>query len=135
MYAGPLFAIKLVQALRKREPWRQVITAVAFCLAPLVAYHVVHYLVFGELVPNTYYAKVGFGIDQYARGLLYSNTFMQEYGMWILLAAPVALLASTASIFLTPSSSTSPVRNTVQLVCITVCMRRRSSAVGAAPLA
>jgi hypothetical protein len=57
MYAAPLVAIKLVQAWRGREPVRQARTAVLSFVVPLAVYHVGHYLVFRELVPNTYYAK------------------------------------------------------------------------------
>jgi len=57
MYAAPLVAIKLVQALRGREPMRRARTAVLLFVVPLALYHVGHYLVFHELVPNTYYAK------------------------------------------------------------------------------
>lgn len=57
MYAAPLIAIKAVQAWRGREPVRQARTAVLSFVVPLVVYHVGHYLVFHELVPNTYYAK------------------------------------------------------------------------------
>lgn len=80
------------RAARTREVRSLGIWLAAFALI-FVPYFAWRYATYGWLFPNTYYAKVGFGIDQYARGLLYANTFMQEYGMWILLAAPVALLA------------------------------------------
>src|SRR5690606_20867357 len=57
MYAAPLLAIKLVQALRGREPMRQARQAALGFLVPLALYHAGHYLVFRELVLNTYYAK------------------------------------------------------------------------------
>lgn len=79
MYAAPLFAIKLVQALRKREPWRQLVTAAALCFAPLVAYHIAHYFVFGELVPNTYYAKPG--SREWSRGYTYLTTHLKDTGL------------------------------------------------------
>ena len=59
LYAAPLLAIKLVQVLRKREPLRQAANAALLFMAPLAVYHTAHYLIFGELVPNTYYAKPG----------------------------------------------------------------------------
>jgi hypothetical protein len=78
-YAGPLLAIKLVQALRKREATRQAWTAAAFFVVPLALYHGGHYLVFGELVPNTYYAKpVG---NDWSRGAEYLRTTLRESGL------------------------------------------------------
>ncbi|HTV21903.1 MAG TPA: hypothetical protein VMG12_24605 [Polyangiaceae bacterium] len=79
MYAAPLVAIKLVQALRGREPMRQARRAALLFGVPLVVYHLGHYLVFHELVPNTYYAKPSWhGGPEYLRstatdsGLLYA---------------------------------------------------------------
>lgn len=45
---------------------------------------------YGYLFPNTYYAKVGSGLDQYDRGLRYLAQFMREYAAWLLLLAPLA---------------------------------------------
>jgi hypothetical protein len=58
-----------------------------------VPYFIWRYATYGWLFPNTYYAKVGSGIDEYARGLVYLDRFAQEYAAWMLLAVPVALLA------------------------------------------
>ena len=43
--------------------------------------------------------------------------------------------AATASMYLTPSCSTSPVRKTAQWFCMVCCMRSRIWAVGLPPLA
>jgi hypothetical protein len=85
MYAAPLVAIKLVQAWRGREPLRQARTAVLSFVAPLVVYHVAHYLVFHELVPNTYYAK-----PSWQGGPEYLVSTAKQSGLIYLL--PLALL-------------------------------------------
>jgi arabinofuranosyltransferase len=55
------------------------------------------YATYGWLFPNTYYAKVGSGLDQWERGLRYASTFLQEYGGWSLLIAPIAFATPTFS--------------------------------------
>lgn len=88
LYVAPLFAIKLVQALRKREPWRQVITTSLLCIAPLVLYHAAHYAVFGDFVPNTYYAKPG--SRDWQKGYAYLLTSLADSG--VLYTLPLAVL-------------------------------------------
>jgi hypothetical protein len=58
-------------------------------------YFVWRFGTYGWLFPNTYYAKVGSGIDQYERGLRYLAGFSQEYAAWLLLLAPLALALTT----------------------------------------
>lgn len=79
MYAAPLLAIKLVQSLRQREPWRQAVSAAVFLLVPLITYQIIHYLVFSELVPNTYYAKPG--SRDWSRGYAYLTTNLKDTGL------------------------------------------------------
>lgn len=45
----------------------------------------------GWLFPNTYYTKVGSGIEQYDRGLQYLAGFSREYGAALLLLVPAAV--------------------------------------------
>lgn len=59
-----------------------------------VPYFAWRYAEYGWLLPNTYYAKVGTGLDQYDRGLRYAMQFTQEYTAWLLLLVPIAI-AST----------------------------------------
>jgi hypothetical protein len=44
--------------------------------------------------PNTYYAKVGDGVDQVDRGVKYVLHFLQESGGWLLLLLPLAIAES-----------------------------------------
>ncbi len=60
----------------------------AVLFAPYFAWR---YATYGWLFPNTYYAKVGAGLDQYRRGLQYLASFSQEYAGWLVLLAPVAV--------------------------------------------
>lgn len=59
--------------------------------AVFVPYFLWRYQTYGWYFPNTYYAKVGGGIDQYERGLNYLVAFSQEYGGWLLLLVPIAI--------------------------------------------
>ena len=49
------------------------------------------YETYGWFFPNTYYAKVGTGFDQWDRGVRYLASFLQESGGWLLLLAPLAI--------------------------------------------
>jgi hypothetical protein len=88
LYAAPAIIIKVFQALRWREYRRQAITAALFCLIPLLLYHGIHYLVFRQLVPNTYYAKPG--SRDFGKGYEYLIVNLRSSGL--LYALPLALL-------------------------------------------
>ena len=64
--------------------------AIGFALI-FVPYFVWRFDTFGWLFPNTFYAKIGSGLDQYDRGLRYLTSFLQQYGGWLLLLVPVTL--------------------------------------------
>jgi arabinofuranosyltransferase len=64
------------------------IAAFAAVFAPYFAWR---YATYGWLFPNTYYAKVGAGLDQYDRGLRYLASFLEESGGWLLLLVPLAI--------------------------------------------
>lgn len=57
-----------------------------------VPYLVWRYFYYGYLLPNTYYAKVGFGIVQYLRGLLYLGRFANTT-MLLLIPAMLYLIS------------------------------------------
>lgn len=88
LYVAPLLLIKLGYALLGREPMRQAKTALLSFAVPFALYHVGHFLVFGELLPNTYRAKPG-GSD-WLRGFDYLSAAARESGL--VYAAPLALL-------------------------------------------
>ena len=56
-----------------------------------VPYFAWRYITYDYLFPNTYYAKVGDGMDQYERGLYHLDTFAREHAAWLLMLAPVAV--------------------------------------------
>lgn len=57
LYAAGWAALVLGRLLFRRSTKRQAAMACASWLAPLVAYHVLHYAVFRQLLPNTFLAK------------------------------------------------------------------------------
>lgn len=54
-------------------------------------YFIWRYNYYDWFFPNTYYAKVGAGLDQYDRGIKYVIAFLQETGGWLLLLLPLAI--------------------------------------------
>jgi hypothetical protein len=59
-----------------------------------VPYFLWRYDYYDWFYPNTYYAKVGSGVDQYDRGTKYVLNFLQESGGWLLLLLPLAIAES-----------------------------------------
>jgi hypothetical protein len=88
MYAAPLILIKLAQSIRQRMYLRQAVTAALACLIPLLLYHAVHYLVFRQVVPNTYYAKPG--NHDFRKGYQYLIVNLTDSA--VLYALPLALI-------------------------------------------
>lgn len=60
----------------------------AALFAPYFAWR---YLTYDHLFPNSYYAKVGSGADQYERGLYHLAIFAREHAAWLLVLSPVAI--------------------------------------------
>ncbi|MEO8181988.1 MAG: hypothetical protein ABI895_24400 [Deltaproteobacteria bacterium] len=57
LYVAPWLALQLLQVLRQPGDRRRAARAVLLCIGPLVLYHALHYLTFGDWVPNTFHAK------------------------------------------------------------------------------
>ncbi len=72
------------------ELLRLTIWSAGFALL-FVPYFVWRLSYYGWLFPNTYYAKVGSGLDQYDRGLTYFAQFSRDYGGPLLLLVPAAI--------------------------------------------
>jgi hypothetical protein len=94
LYAAPLPVIKLARALRKHEPMRQAVMASLLFIGPLLVYHGGHYLVFGELFPNTYHAKPGG--REWQRGFDYLTLAARESGL--IYGLPLALVGLIGSL-------------------------------------
>jgi hypothetical protein len=87
-YAMPLLALKAAFAWRDPRLRAQLRRAVIWFVAPLAVYHAVHFAVFREFVPNTYFAKPR--SDSFADGIQYLRSGMRESRLLYVL--PVALL-------------------------------------------
>jgi hypothetical protein len=72
-----------------REAGRFALWAAGF-VAIFVPYWGWRWATYDWFYPNTYYAKVGDGIDQYERGIQYLQLFAQQYAAWLVLIVPVA---------------------------------------------
>jgi hypothetical protein len=89
-------SVRLLLALRTGAWWEFIVWAGTFAL-PMALYHLWHYLYFGEVVPNTYYAKSrNIGLDQIvtwgSQGWDYLRSWVQDYRAWPLALAIVILL-------------------------------------------
>jgi hypothetical protein len=73
--------------------WAGLAAPVGAALALFAAYFVWRWSVFGELLPNTFYAKTGAPAAQAARGVAYAALFARDFLLpWL----PLALLAAAA---------------------------------------
>lgn len=80
--AGLLIAIEF---LKKKQLPRFTLTAsalAAICVLPHVWFKITYY---GTLLPNSFYAKTGFDVDQLSSGLQYTGEFLMHYGFYALL--------------------------------------------------
>jgi hypothetical protein len=107
LFAGITGVFKLgdvvlqVRAAPKGSRWRALLGGGGYLLlwAALFAavygpYFAWRYTYYDWFFPNTYYAKVGSGLDQYDRGIKYVLAFLQETGGWLLLLLPLAIAES-----------------------------------------
>lgn len=62
-------------------------------VVPYAAYFAWHWSYYDYPFPNSYYAKVGSGMDQYERGLTYVVDFGRAYGILLALLIPVPMVA------------------------------------------
>jgi len=79
LVAGLLLIVEAV--LERRMPWftlRCALTALVMSL-PLVVFKLLYY---GSILPNPFYAKTGFDMEQLFSGLEYVGRFMSHYGFY-----------------------------------------------------
>jgi tetratricopeptide (TPR) repeat protein len=98
---GPLvfalwFAIRLLDAAREgmgaaRANARRLAIDVAIFGLPLLPYFAWKLWYYGDLLPNTYYAKAGLSAQFLSRGLLYLREIFEAYGLFGVSLALVAL--------------------------------------------
>jgi len=75
-------AIYSVLALRRVLAWSSWLKWCLTVLAIFLPYYLWRYAYYGYPLPNTFYAKVGFGGSQFSRGLLYLKSFILASGFW-----------------------------------------------------
>ncbi|MGQ0722995.1 MAG: tetratricopeptide repeat protein [Candidatus Eiseniibacteriota bacterium] len=71
---------------------RTLLRDVAILAAPMIPYAAWKFWYYGDLLPNTYYAKAGTSAEYFARGVDYAREYFGAYGAWGL--APALALAS-----------------------------------------
>ena len=83
LVAGLLLVLGLAGA-RSGAARRALCVAAGACALVFAAYFSVRWSYFGQLLPNTFYAKTGGGLAQLERGLAYSFYFAKHYGLpWL----------------------------------------------------
>ena len=95
--AGHLFVVLLVGAYKRGRglrvflalPWRPLVALVGAFLALFLPYFLWRLNYYGDLLPNTFYAKTGGGLNQVLRGLAYAGAFAITLGGPLLLVALV----------------------------------------------
>ncbi len=85
MVAGILCVSDLFDAVRERRVGRSRLVRWLLFVAPVAAHVLFRLAYYGELVPNTFHAKVGGGLALAARGLSYAGSF--AFHAWPLLIA------------------------------------------------
>ncbi|MCH7877819.1 MAG: hypothetical protein IH914_00700 [candidate division Zixibacteria bacterium] len=73
----PLFALINTRRLPVRE-----LQVLALALAPLIPYAIFKLSYYGSLVPNPFYAKTVWDMEQLTSGLEYTWEFLKHYGMY-----------------------------------------------------
>jgi hypothetical protein len=90
LFFGVTFIHQAILLLKKRVlPKKLFISLLLFC-SIFLPYYIWRYTYYGWPLPNTFYAKVGTGIEQYMRGILYIKNFLFEFSGWIFLVIPFA---------------------------------------------
>ena len=86
--AGLLGAFQCYRGRRLGQPWKG---WVLLCLGGIAVLFSCRLLYFGELLPNTFYAKTGASWDQISRGLSYFAAYAADHEGLLLLLLPVAI--------------------------------------------
>ncbi len=87
LFAG-WFAVRAFDTLVRPGPLRDPLGVrglaldVAIYLAPLIPWAAWKLSFYGDLLPNTYYAKGGFSAEYFARGLTEAGAFVKTFGLW-----------------------------------------------------
>jgi len=81
---------------RKRLVSRRSVIWVSIFAGIWVPYYLWRLDYYGYPFPNTFYSKVGVGIDQYVRGLSYLWNFAKSFGFVLLVWPPIMLLLKQA---------------------------------------
>ncbi len=94
LVGGPLWAPGdpqgargLIARLWSRLPWRRLLIFAAAFLVVYLPYFAWRLWYYGDLLPNTFYAKTGGGLSQVQRGLAYAGAFALTMGGPLLLLA------------------------------------------------
>lgn len=91
-----------LERARRQFAWPAALRAIAIVVLPVAAQLLFRWLYYGDLVPNTYHAKVG-GRSWWSLGSLYLVSFALEYAAWfwlpLLAAGAAALLRAGRSEF------------------------------------
>jgi hypothetical protein len=82
-FAAALFLAALLGS--SRPSYREIARWAAVFLVLYLPYFVWRYAYYGDLLPNTFHAKIGFGTPQVVRGLRYVGAFLEESSPLLLL--------------------------------------------------
>jgi hypothetical protein len=85
LFFGITFIHQAILVIKKRILPKTLLVSFLLFFSIFLPYYIWRYTYYGWPLPNTLYAKVGSGTDQYIRGLNYIEKFLFEFSGWIFL--------------------------------------------------
>jgi hypothetical protein len=85
LFFGITFIYQAILVIKKRILPKTLLVSLLLFFSIFLPYYIWRYTYYGWPLPNTFYAKVGSGTDQYIRGLNYIKKFLFEFSGWIFL--------------------------------------------------
>ena len=89
LLVGLLLGMRATWVWHRRLPWRREALLCGLLLAQAALLLGLRWSLFGELVPNTYFAKLTGRSDYHARGRRYLLGFVLDYRLWLFAWAPI----------------------------------------------
>ncbi len=89
LFFGITFIHQIILIFKNRLSFKNLLLSFALFLSIFAPYYIWRYSYYGFPFPNTFYAKIGEGVDQYLRGFKYIKNFGIEFSGWIFLTIPL----------------------------------------------
>lgn len=91
LFFGVTLIHQITLLLLKKGSPKNIFLSIGLFSSIFLPYYIWRYAYYGWPFPNTFYAKVGTGTDQYLRGFKYIKTFLFQFSGWIFLTIPLLI--------------------------------------------